>query len=111
MVLVCNNLIRICVCMSVVLTVPMVLSGVPSRPSHATTSFFGRYGFERKPYLLLSAKPKLFNRQVTFSYVTDWIEKRLIELVEVRASTMSMAWYPSVKSYNTHIYTLCNHGS
>lgn len=43
-----------------------------------------RYGFEQKPYLLLSAKPKLFNRQVTFSYVTDWIEKRLIELVEVR---------------------------
>ena len=45
-----------------------------------------RYGFEQRPYLLLSAKPKLFNRQVTFSYVTEWIEKKLIELVEVRAS-------------------------
>ena len=42
-----------------------------------------RYGFERKPYLSLSAKPKVFNREVTLSYVTDWIEKKLIELVEV----------------------------
>lgn len=53
------------------------------------SSFIVRYGFEQKPYLLLSAKPKLFNRQVTFSYVTDWIEKKLIELVEVRASVQA----------------------
>lgn len=57
------------------------------QPNH---SLLFRYGFQQKPYLLLSAKPKLFNRQVTFSYVTDWIEKRLIELVEVRASAVTV---------------------
>ena len=45
--------------------------------------YIRRYGFERKPYLSLSAKPKVFNREVTLSYVTDWIEKKLVEVVEV----------------------------
>ena len=61
----------------------MYVSGGPL--THIASSIV-RYGFELRPYLLLSAKPKLFNRQVTFSYVTEWIEKKLIELVEVRAS-------------------------
>lgn len=66
------------------------VADVLSCPSHMQPSLPCRYGFEQKPYLLLSAKPKLFNRQVTFSYVTDWIEKRLIELVEVRVSATTM---------------------
>lgn len=66
------------------------VADVLSCPSHMQPSLPCRYGFEQKPYLLLSAKPKLFNRQVTFSYVTDWIEKRLIELVEVRVSATTV---------------------
>lgn len=42
-----------------------------------------RYGFEKNPRLKLHAKPKLGHREVTLSYVTDWIEKKLCEVVEV----------------------------
>lgn len=40
------------------------------------------YGFTQNPRLELVAKPKLGQREVTLSYVTDWIEKKLCELVE-----------------------------
>jgi hypothetical protein len=55
---------------------PVVIN-IPPPPSDSIW-----YGFERKPYLSLSAKPKVFNREVTLSYVTDWIEKKLVEVVE-----------------------------
>ncbi|XP_072049026.1 testis-expressed protein 2-like isoform X2 [Amphiura filiformis] len=35
------------------------------------------YGFRGKPYLWLSAKPKLGTRQVTITHITDYIEKKL----------------------------------
>ena len=35
------------------------------------------------PVLDLVAKPKLGQREVTLSYVTDWIEKKLCDVVEV----------------------------
>ena len=38
----------------------------------------------RNPHLILDAKPKVGQREVTLSYVTDWIEKKLCEVVEVR---------------------------
>ena len=44
---------------------------------------FCRYGFEKNPRLDLVAKPKLGHRAVTLSYVTDWIEKKLCEVVAV----------------------------
>ena len=37
----------------------------------------------KNPNLELIAKPKLGQRQVTLSYVTEWIEKKLCNLVEV----------------------------
>lgn len=42
-----------------------------------------RYGFQGKPILDLSAKPKLGHREVTIHYVTEWIENKLKEVVEV----------------------------
>lgn len=42
-----------------------------------------RYGFQGKPMLDLSAKPKLGQREVTIHYVTEWIENKLKELLEV----------------------------
>ena len=45
---------------------------------------FCRFGFMRNPHLILDAKPKVGQREVTLSYVTDWIEKKLCEVVEVR---------------------------
>ena len=42
-----------------------------------------RYGFAENPKLELVATPKLGQREVTLSYVTDWIEKKLCEVVEV----------------------------
>ena len=42
-----------------------------------------RYGFQGKPRLDLSAKPKLGQREVTLHYVTEWIENKLKELLEV----------------------------
>ena len=39
--------------------------------------FLHRYGFRNKPYLWLSAKPKLGTRQVTITHITDYIEKKL----------------------------------
>ena len=46
-------------------------------------SFLLRYGFAENPKLELVATPKLGQREVTLSYVTDWIEKKLCEVVEV----------------------------
>ncbi|XP_067671155.1 testis-expressed protein 2-like [Haliotis asinina] len=35
------------------------------------------YGFRGNPRLWLSAKPKVGEREVTFNYITEWIEKKL----------------------------------
>lgn len=45
--------------------------------------YYDRFGFQESPKLELVAKPKLGQREVTLSYVTDWIEKKLCEVVEV----------------------------
>ena len=39
--------------------------------------FINRYGFRTNPKLWLSAKPKVGERQVTVTHVTEWIEKKL----------------------------------
>ena len=36
-----------------------------------------RYGFRGNPTLWLVAKPKVGEREVTVSHITDWIEKKL----------------------------------
>lgn len=36
-----------------------------------------RYGFRGSPMLFVSARPKLGERQVKLTHVTDWIEKKL----------------------------------
>ena len=36
-----------------------------------------RYGFRGNPQLWLVAKPKVGEREVTVSHITDWIEKKL----------------------------------
>lgn len=36
-----------------------------------------RYGFRGTPLLFVSARPKLGDRQVKLTHVTDWIEKKL----------------------------------
>ena len=41
----------------------------------------------KNPNLELVARPKLGQRQVTLSYVTEWIEKKLCNLVEVGQTT------------------------
>ena len=46
-------------------------------------SLYCRYGFQKSPKLDLVAKPKLGHREVTYSRVTHWIEKKLCELVDV----------------------------
>ncbi|XP_074487131.1 testis-expressed protein 2-like isoform X1 [Sebastes fasciatus] len=35
------------------------------------------YGFRKPPHLILKARPKLGEREVTLAHVTDWIEKKL----------------------------------
>ena len=39
--------------------------------------FSPRYGFRGNPQLWLVAKPKVGEREVTVSHITDWIEKKL----------------------------------
>ena len=41
------------------------------------TIFLSRYGFRGNPQLWLVAKPKVGEREVTVSHITDWIEKKL----------------------------------
>lgn len=36
-----------------------------------------RYGFRGTPLLFVSARPKLGDRQVKLTHVTEWIEKKL----------------------------------
>ena len=36
-----------------------------------------RYGFRGNPQLWLVAKPKVGEREVTMSHITEWIEKKL----------------------------------
>ncbi len=43
-----------------------------------------RYGFRSTPSLWLSAKPWVGEREVSFSHVTDWIEKKLAVEFQVR---------------------------
>lgn len=59
-----------------------------------------RYGFKGRPTLDLSAKPKLGHREVTIHYITEWIESKLKEVVEVsngcnviHTSIWSLLWY------------------
>ena len=36
-----------------------------------------RYGFRGNPTLVLCAKPKVGEREVSLSHITDWIERKL----------------------------------
>ncbi|XP_019714879.1 testis-expressed sequence 2 protein-like [Hippocampus comes] len=41
------------------------------------------YGFRKPPHLELKARPKLGEREVTLAHVTDWIEKKLEQELQV----------------------------
>ena len=47
-----------------------------------------RYGFRACPRLCLSAKPKVGEREVTVTHVTEWIEKKLAMEFQVRQAGM-----------------------
>ena len=49
-------------------------------------SLLSRYGFRGTPLLFVSARPKLGDRQVKLTHVTEWIEKKLKQ--EFRVSHM-----------------------
>ena len=77
-------------------------SSLPILSSHSLTH---RYGFTQNPRLELVAKPKLGQREVTLSYVTDWIEKKLCELVEVRDMCKSLLLNTIQPTYaDIHVY-------
>lgn len=42
-----------------------------------------RYGFRSPPHLELKARPKLGEREVTLVHITDWIEKKLEQELQV----------------------------
>lgn len=43
-----------------------------------------RYGFRKPPYVELKARPKLGEREVTLVHVTEWIEKKLEQELQVK---------------------------
>ena len=49
-----------------------------------------RYGFRGTPLLFVSARPKLGDRQVKLTHVTEWIEKKLKQ--EFRVSVSFKKW-------------------
>ena len=51
--------------------------------------FLSRYGFRGMPLLFVSARPKLGDRQVKLTHVTDWIEKKLKQEFKVQALTVA----------------------
>lgn len=48
-----------------------------------------RYGFRKPPYVELKARPKLGEREVTLVHVTEWIEKKLEQELQVKLSCVS----------------------
>ena len=45
---------------------------------------FNRFGFRGTPAVLLTAHPKLGDRHVRLTYLTDWIERKLKDEFKVR---------------------------
>lgn len=53
-------------------------------PLSVITNSHCRFAFVKSPRLQLTAKPKLGQREVKLSAVTQWIEKKLCDVVNVR---------------------------
>ena len=63
-------------------------------------SLLGRYGFRGTPLLFVSARPKLGDRQVKLTHVTEWIEKKLKQEFRVsvpRMHAIVFVTFPSLK--------------
>ena len=58
-----------------------------------------RYGFRTNPKLWLSAKPKVGERAVTVTHVTEWIEKKLSVEFQVNFNLDLLVAYESYRIY------------
>jgi len=64
-------------------------------------SLLCRYGFRGTPLLFVSARPKLGDRQVKLTHVTEWIEKKLKQ--EFRVSN-NFNFNSEIKQVETSAY-------
>lgn len=61
------------------------------------TSSSYRYGFRKPPHLELKARPKLGEREVTLAHVTDWIEKKLGQELQVHYISLMLLVFRNIE--------------
>lgn len=55
-----------------------------------------RYSFRTPPRLDLNVRPTLGEREVTFTHVTEWIEKKLQCEFQVSPSPLLLQWVSTI---------------